>query len=515
MKTAICAILKDEHLFLEEWIEWHLGLGFDAIHLFEDKGSKSHEEICAKYSNVCLRRYENDSFLQELLNCKSFCNKQDALYNWFGDSYCYVYDWITYIDIDEFITFSCNYDLKKLCEEFSDYSAVMLNWKMIGASGHISRPKCGVLEAYTVEEKPMKENSYYMYKSFCNMHKWRGIYNVHNSPGYVNTNHNEDTSEWCYDKAWINHYFTKSWEDWCDRIFKRGDIMAGHRKLSEFFESNPDMLYLKDELMSGVSHIIPKGTYWIDKNNGLIAGGNVKVIQRLNNTKNTHAYNKLISKPVDDLVCDFAIYYIATSNYKMGFKHFKENICHFYPNYKKVVIVLSDGLSEWDNVEEDGGNVIYKVYHIDHYCWPIITLFKMQHILNHKINCKYAAYFNGNLQYNPNVDMSLYDLSKLNVSTHIYNPSDDYIMGGIFFGDSNIFYKMCEDVSIKVENCLLTNFIPEFHDETLLNEWVKENQDIVNKPQQLMSHNSFVQDVPFAIIETIEKDRRTNKRFYK
>ena len=276
MKTAICTIIKDEHIFLEEWIEWHLGLGFDAIHLFEDKGSKSHEEICEKYSNVHLKRYENDSFLQELLNCGSFRGKQDTLYNWFGNSYCYVYDWIAYIDIDEFITFSCNYDLKKLCEEFSDYSAVRLNWRMMGASGHISRPKCGVLEAYTIEEKPTKENSYYMYKSFCNMNKWRGIYNVHNSPGYVNTSHSEDTSEWCYDKAWINHYFTKSWEDWCDRIFKRGDIMTGHRKLSEFFESNPSMLYLKDELISDVSHMIPKGTYWIDKSKGLIAGGNVK-----------------------------------------------------------------------------------------------------------------------------------------------------------------------------------------------------------------------------------------------
>ena len=67
MKTSICAIIKDEHLFLEEWIEWHLGLGFDAIHLFEDKGSKSHEEICAKYSNVYLRRYEDDEEVQELL----------------------------------------------------------------------------------------------------------------------------------------------------------------------------------------------------------------------------------------------------------------------------------------------------------------------------------------------------------------------------------------------------------------------------------------------------------------
>lgn len=61
MKTAICAIIKDEHLFLKEWIDWHLSSGFDAIHLFEDKGSKNHEGIIKEYNNVFLRRYEDDN----------------------------------------------------------------------------------------------------------------------------------------------------------------------------------------------------------------------------------------------------------------------------------------------------------------------------------------------------------------------------------------------------------------------------------------------------------------------
>lgn len=209
----------------------------------------------------------------------------------------------------------------------------------------------------------------------------------------------------------------------------------------------------------------------------------------------------------------FAIYYIATSNYKMGFEHFKKNLPYFYPDMRKTVIILSDGLTEWDNVVE--GNITYKVFHINHFCWPIITLFKMKFILDHKIDCDYAIYFNGNLQYNPQARMKPLDLSKLNVSTHVYHSdSSDYVMGGLFFGAASIFYKMCEDVSIMVENSLKRNIIPKWHDETLLNEWVKENQNMVNK-SQLVSYNSFVQDVPFAIIETIEKDRRTNKRFYK
>jgi cellulose synthase/poly-beta-1,6-N-acetylglucosamine synthase-like glycosyltransferase len=43
-----------------------------------------------------------------------------------------------------------------------------------------------------------------------------------------------------YDKIQLNHYFTKSYEDWCDR-FDRGDLAPNHRKWEAFFEQNPTM----------------------------------------------------------------------------------------------------------------------------------------------------------------------------------------------------------------------------------------------------------------------------------
>ena len=285
MKTAICAIIKDEHRFLEEWIEWHLCLGFDAIHLFEDKGSKSHEEICAKYSNVYLRRYEDDEQVRELLADQGSPNRQFDLYSWFGDSYKNTYDWVAFIDIDEFIVFNCDYTLESFCSEFEPYPAVILSWRMMSASGHIDRPKCGVMEAYTgLGVLPDIERGY-AYKSFCNINRWIGMTNLHLAKGYVNTSHVQDIYKVSYDKVALNHYFTKSWEDWCDRIFKRGGTAPTHRKLADFFECNPDMEHLRDELIASVADRIPNGTYWLDKKRGLIAGGNVKKITDLNNDR--------------------------------------------------------------------------------------------------------------------------------------------------------------------------------------------------------------------------------------
>ena len=279
MKTAICAIIKDEHLFLEEWIEWHLGLGFDAIHLFEDKGSKSHEEICEKYSNVYLRRYENDEEVRELLKDQGNSYRQVVLYDYFARQSSGVYSWVGFFDLDEFVMFADNYDLKKLCDEFEPYSAVLLNWKMMGASGHIKRPKCGVMKAYDQECNFCNDDYNWAYKSFVNIDKFNGFHDLHVANDFVNTHHSSNEFEYYYDKAWLNHYFTKSLEDWTERIFKRGGTQNGHRKLYHFFECNPNMKYLEKLYLEKHSENIPNGSHRIDRCH--IAGGNIQKISLL------------------------------------------------------------------------------------------------------------------------------------------------------------------------------------------------------------------------------------------
>lgn len=285
MKTAICAIIKNEHRFLQEWLDWHLGLGFDAIHLFEDKGSDSHEEITSQYNNVYLRRYADDEEVQELLAWQGSSSRQTVLYDYFARANKGEYDWVGFFDLDEFVTFADGYDLNKLCAEFEPYPAVLLNWRMMGASGHIQRPACDVVEAYTEEVGFLHQDKGWEHKSIVNLKRYKGMANLHRAVGAVDTHHETDFKRLHYDKAWLNHYFTKSWEDWCDRIFIRGGTLNGHRTLAQFFEANPSMEHLRDELIASVADKIPNGTYWLDKKRGLIAGGNVPKIMALNYVK--------------------------------------------------------------------------------------------------------------------------------------------------------------------------------------------------------------------------------------
>lgn len=230
------------------------------------------------------------------------------------------------------------------------------------------------------------------------------------------------------------------------------------------------------------------------------------------------------------------IYYIATSNYKIGFLHFKKNLSFFYPNKEKVVVIISDGLDEWSGKIE--GNIRFVVRKINHYPWPIITLFKMKLILDFWVDSDYSFYFNGNLQYNPDYILpGLLDLEKLNVSRHTFSdpevkfdgkkfenisPSSlayinepyTYIHGGFFGGPSEIVKKMCKDVSWMVEEDLKKNIIPQWHDESYLNRWCVSNSDLVTPKKRLFSYQEFSPEYPFAIIETIPKDRIYGKVIY-
>lgn len=229
------------------------------------------------------------------------------------------------------------------------------------------------------------------------------------------------------------------------------------------------------------------------------------------------------------------IYYLATSNYKMGFVHFKKNLKYMFPDMKKTVIICSDGLTEWNNVVEDG--ITYKVHYINHFHWPIIALFKMKFILDYSIHCDYVCYMNGNLQYNKDYNGDDLDLTKLNLSRHstadesvlydfekfaphncIHSKSKAYInipytyvQAALFLGPADITYRMCEDVSNMTESDLKNNIIPYWHDESYLNKWRLDNLDKVHEPNKLISYGQFANNIPFAIIETIKKDRRLSK----
>lgn len=284
MKTAISTCIKDERLYLKEWLDWHFEKGFDHVYLYEDNGSEPHADIVSEYGDrVTLLPID---ITKDELETRE--HRQMKTYLYTVHTYGHLYDWIAFIDVDEFIEFDDGYDLERLLTEHEDCDGVILSWLMYGANGHVKKPEGGVIESYP-EASP--EIDYYnalhgemwMIKSIINMRRNPTFRNIHMVNGGVNMNGEHEVPALIFKKAWIRHYFTKSWEEWVTRIMKRGDLCNGNRRLKLFFICNPDLAHRRKELIRSVAHMLPAGnkSLWLDRD--IIAGGNVERIKALNN----------------------------------------------------------------------------------------------------------------------------------------------------------------------------------------------------------------------------------------
>lgn len=243
MKTAICVIIKDENEYLDEWLTHHLNLGIDEIFLYEDNGSKSHSDIIKPYGNRVHLIPIDDIYKN---NPKpEHSRNQINLFNWFPMEFKNKFDWVLFIDLDEFLILK--QPLHDLLKEYDDKPGILIQWKWFGASGHIFKPVGKVMDNFT-KQTTTTFDYYWSYKSFINcklFKKWKK--DIHEVEGGV-----FPLTKWGGHKAHINHYFTKSWEEWKTKILDRGDAMPGHRKIDEFFLLNPDLNDIKDKLISEI-----------------------------------------------------------------------------------------------------------------------------------------------------------------------------------------------------------------------------------------------------------------------
>ena len=248
-------MIKDEQRYLREFIEFYTSIGIDDIILFEDINSTSHKEITDQYPNVKLYKFIDVCNEQELNGAFNGEYRIAIMWHIFKRKFSKNYDAVLYIDIDEFL--DCNK------EEFLSYinkiyaegkHAVKFRWITMTANGHIEDPGHGkeysLIETYT---KPMTKRYIDMNdngKPLLFVHKMEDneFANIPHGPLYVYNL--PETAKKFYDTHWaaeppfkLRHYLTKSWEEYCNRLFVRGEMdnNAYSRKLHDFFEINEDL----------------------------------------------------------------------------------------------------------------------------------------------------------------------------------------------------------------------------------------------------------------------------------
>lgn len=258
MKACILTIIKDEQLYIENFIKYHIDLGINHIFLFEDFNSTSHKDIISKYKNVTLNNismFKNNMILTSGSDPTRQTQYNKNALTWIKENYDY--DWCFAIDCDEYITLQNN-TIESILSQYSDYDAVAIQWQNYNANGHITKPdydKESIVDIYTTPcEYSPTDTIIKSTKVVYNMHTFISLYfaGCHMCSKYCKwcrTNFTTDKLTPSYDNIYIRHYLTKSWEEYVWKLKTRGMFHPTHRGFDEFFELNPDLKSKKQELL--------------------------------------------------------------------------------------------------------------------------------------------------------------------------------------------------------------------------------------------------------------------------
>lgn len=277
-KICIVTIVKDEQLYLDEWIKYHLDMGVDHIFIVEDYDSKSHESITSKYDNVTLMSVKDiltDDELEYAFKAK-VTKEDNPQHLYFKKAISNVkrmrkYDWCFQIDVDEFIELNekdvgLNATIVSVMRQFNEYDAVLLQWKCYGATCNVFMPdysKTTVRETF-LKPSPKgvlhcRKPDHWSKRAIFNLHRYEEsfYYTVHQPSKeccLCNTRFDKDRTSWCYDKIFLRHYITKSLEEYVWKKSVRGYFNGASRTLEHFFMMNPEMMSQRHFWESIIEH---------------------------------------------------------------------------------------------------------------------------------------------------------------------------------------------------------------------------------------------------------------------
>lgn len=170
-KVSLCGMFKNEAKYLEEWINYHLVVGIDHFYLYNNNSDDNFREVLQPFI---------DKGIVDLIDWPYNHSQMEAYKN------CYeknrkTTNWLTFIDVDEFICSVTHDNIKSWLSGYERFPGVAVYWKQFGSNGKlIHDTKQLVIEQYT---QCWSKHSTFT-KMFCNMNF---LFNEFQNPHLINS----------------------------------------------------------------------------------------------------------------------------------------------------------------------------------------------------------------------------------------------------------------------------------------------------------------------------------------
>jgi len=245
LKIALCAIGKNENLYIREWIKWYKNLGINKIYLYDNN------EINGERFEDVISDYIKSGFVENI-NIRGFIKTLTTSYDKDGTSVqgqayhdCYYnnyknYDWMLFFDIDEFLSIDYKYNnIYEFLNDFNEYDGIKVQWRMYGDNGKLyyenkpvnKRFKSKNNEGFDSRVKSILKCKNYDFNLIFIAHGVRNRELV-----IVNLNKKRVKDLYKDDKAYnnlpvyLNHFYTKSTEEFIKRKYKKSSAIFGNKR---------------------------------------------------------------------------------------------------------------------------------------------------------------------------------------------------------------------------------------------------------------------------------------------
>lgn len=142
MKTALVCIAKNEDNYIDEWIDYHLKLGFDDIFIYENDWEW---KPAVENPNVHLIPWPGK--IQQL-----------PAYNNFIDEHFTDFNFAAFLDVDEFLATTYS-SIKEYLMNCTEYPSIAVNWRFFGDNNvEFSENNYSVIKRFTKAEKKLNKH---------------------------------------------------------------------------------------------------------------------------------------------------------------------------------------------------------------------------------------------------------------------------------------------------------------------------------------------------------------------
>ena len=130
MKIGICCIVKQENLYLRDWVKYYHDMGISKIILYDNN------DVKGEYPQQVIGDYIANGFV-DYKNARGFYRYQIEAYNQCYNEYKTELDWIGFLDIDEYWYLSPHLTFDEFFSEerFPNAGAIFFNWLCYGDNG--------------------------------------------------------------------------------------------------------------------------------------------------------------------------------------------------------------------------------------------------------------------------------------------------------------------------------------------------------------------------------------------